>query len=54
MTLVIALMALAVITCIAQNRWDQMTAEDKMGNALVYVIVAILVLAIGIIALIFI
>jgi len=54
MTLVIALMALAVITCIAQNRLDQMTAEEKMSNALKYILGAVIILAVVAIAAIFI
>jgi len=47
-------MALAVIACIAQNSCDQMTAEDKMNNALIVIAISALIISAVAIVLIFI
>jgi hypothetical protein len=46
-------MALAVLACITQNWLDQMTAEEKMSNALIVIIASVLIVSVTVIVLIF-
>jgi hypothetical protein len=47
-------MALVAVAAIAQNWLDKMTAEDRMSNALIVIVVSVLIISVTVILLIFI